>query len=38
MKKVLISTLGMLFMTASAFAANVGVSGTALYYSASGTE
>ncbi len=38
MKKILISTLGMLFMTASAFAANVGVSGTALYYSASGTE
>ena len=38
MKKILISTLGMLFMTASAFAASVGVSGTALYYSASGTE
>ena len=38
MKKVLLSILGVMFLTSSAFAVSMGVSGQALYYDASGTE
>ena len=38
MKKIILTALGMMFIASSAFAASMGVSGTALYYDASGTE
>ena len=38
MKKIVLTVLGMMFITSSAFAASMGISGTALYYNASGTE
>ncbi len=38
MKKILTLTAAFMFATANAFAASVGFSGTALYYSADGTE
>ena len=38
MKKIILTALGMMFIASSAFAASMGISGTALYYDASGTE
>ena len=38
MKKILLAALGMMFITSSVFAASMRISGTALYYDASGTE
>ena len=38
MKKIVLTVLGMMFITSSAFAASMGISGTAMYYDASGTE
>ena len=38
MRKIILTALGMVFIASSAFAASMGVSGTALYYDASGTE
>ena len=38
MKKIVLTALGMMFITSSAFAASIGISGTALYYNASGSE
>ena len=38
MKKIVLTALGMMFITSSAFAASMGISGTALYYNASGSE
>ena len=38
MKKIILSALGMMFIVSSAFAASMGLSGTAIYYDASGTE
>ena len=36
MKKIILTALGMMFIASSAFAASMGISGTALYYDASG--
>ena len=38
MKKIFLTAFGMMFIASSAFAVSIGVSGTALYYDASGTE
>ena len=38
MKKVILAVISMMFITSSAFAASIGISGTALYFDASGTE
>ena len=38
MKKIFLTVLSTLFLTTSAFAVSIGLSGTALYYDASGTE
>lgn len=38
MKKTILTVLGMMFIASSAYAASIGISGTALYYDASGTE
>jgi len=38
MKKIVLTVLGLMFITSSAFAASMGISGTAMYYDASGTE
>lgn len=38
MRKTILTVLGMMFITSSAYAASMGISGTALYYDASGTE
>ena len=38
MKKIILTALGMMFIASSAYAVSIGVSGTALYYDASGTE
>ena len=38
MRKIILTALGMVFIASSAFAASMGISGTALYYDASGTE
>ena len=38
MKKTILAALGMMFIASSAFAVSMGVSGTATYYDASGTE
>ena len=38
MKKIVLTVLGMMFIASSAYAVSIGLSGTALYYDASGTE
>ncbi len=38
MKRIILTVLSTLFLTTSAFAVSIGLSGTALYYDASGTE
>ena len=38
MKKIVLTALSVMFLTTSAYAVSVGLSGTALYYDASGTE
>lgn len=38
MKKTILTALGTMFIASSAFAVSIGVSGTAVYYDASGTE
>ena len=38
MKKIVLTALAMMFITSSVYAASMGVSATALYYDASGTE
>lgn len=38
MKKIILAALSTMFIASSAFAVSIGISGTALYYDASGTE
>ena len=38
MKKILLAVFGSLFIASTAFATSIGISGTALYFNASGTE
>ena len=38
MKKIILTAISMMFIASSAYAVSIGVSGTALYYDASGTE
>ena len=38
MKKVILAAISLMFITSSAFAASIGISGTAMYFDASGTE